>query len=47
MLLEFARKCFVLTDEWYGMTMHDIRELEERIKSELDVKIDSLGKPAE
>ena len=37
--LEFARKAFALTDEWYGMTMDDIRELEERIKAELEVKL--------
>lgn len=41
MLLEFARKTFSLTDEWYGMTMDDIRELEDRIKTELEGKVES------
>jgi hypothetical protein len=47
MLLEFARKTFVLTDEWFGMTMNDIRELEDRIKAELDVKIENLEESEE
>lgn len=38
MLLEFARKTFVLTDEWFGMDMNDIRALEEKIKAELDAQ---------
>lgn len=38
MLLEFARKTFVLTDEWFGMDMNDIRALEDKIKAELDAQ---------
>lgn len=38
MLLEFARKTFVLTDEWFGMDMNDIRVLEDKIKAELDAQ---------
>lgn len=41
MLLEFARKVFSLTDEWYGMSMDNIRELEDRIKAELEGKVES------
>lgn len=43
--MEFARKTFALTDEWYGMTMDDIRDLEEKIKRELDVKVDLNHEP--
>ena len=46
-LLEFARKTFVLTDEWYGMTMDDIRDLEDKIKAELDVKIEDFNQNSE
>lgn len=41
MLLDFARKAFALTDEWFGMTMNDIRELEDQIKAELEGKVES------
>ena len=47
MLLEFARKTFCLTDEWFGMTMDDIRSLEDRIKTELDDKIESMPSKSE
>ena len=30
------RQIFCLTDEWYGMTMDEIREFEEKTKDELD-----------
>lgn len=39
MLLEFALKTFYLTDDWFGMTMDNIRKLEDQIKAELDIKI--------
>ena len=29
---------FCWTDKWHGMTMEDIRELEEKTKRELDVE---------
>lgn len=34
----FHRQVFCSTDKWYGMTMEDIRELEVKIKHELDEK---------
>ncbi|RKP08404.1 hypothetical protein THASP1DRAFT_34681 [Thamnocephalis sphaerospora] len=34
----FSRKLFCWTDKWYGMTMEDIRALEEKTKHELDEK---------
>jgi len=34
--LNFHRQVFCWTDKWYGMTMADIRELEEKTKQELD-----------
>ncbi|KAH3857514.1 hypothetical protein DPMN_100123 [Dreissena polymorpha] len=32
----FHRQVFCLTDKWHGMTMDDIREIEEQTKRELD-----------
>ena len=32
----FHRQLFCWLDQWYGMTMEDIRELEEKTKRELD-----------
>ncbi|RUS27780.1 phosphatidylinositol transfer protein alpha isoform-like protein [Jimgerdemannia flammicorona] len=34
---KFHRQLFSLTDRWYGMTMQDIRDLEDKTKEELDV----------
>ena len=36
----FHRQVFCWLDEWYGMTMEDIRRMEEKTKAELD-KVDS------
>ena len=46
MLLEFAIKTFLLTDNWFGMTMDDIRKLEDQIKAELDIKILETAGPS-
>lgn len=35
-LLNFNRQVFCWTDKWHGLTMADIRELEEKTKHELD-----------
>lgn len=35
-LQKFHRQLFCLTDKWYGMTMEDIRELEDKTTRELD-----------
>ena len=32
----FHRQVFCWTDHWYGLTMQDIRALEDRTKEELD-----------
>ena len=32
----FFLQVFCWTDKWYGMTMEDIRELEDKTKAELD-----------
>jgi len=32
----FHRQVFCWTDQWYGMTMADIRNFEEQVKKELD-----------
>lgn len=34
---------FCLLDGWHGLTIEDIRELEEAVKRELDQKLDKLG----
>lgn len=36
LFLNFHRQVFCWTDKWHGMTMADIRELEEQTKRELD-----------
>jgi hypothetical protein len=38
LFINFSRKLFCWTDRWYGMTMADIRALEEKTKHELDEK---------
>ncbi|PAA54792.1 hypothetical protein BOX15_Mlig008177g2 [Macrostomum lignano] len=37
----FHRQVFCLTDQWFGLTMEDIRQLEERTKRDLDSQIAS------
>uniref|UniRef100_A0A1B6KZI3 Phosphatidylinositol transfer protein N-terminal domain-containing protein n=1 Tax=Graphocephala atropunctata TaxID=36148 RepID=A0A1B6KZI3_9HEMI len=32
----FHRRLFCLTDQWYGLTMTDVRKIEEQLKGELD-----------
>ena len=32
----FHRQVFCWTDEWYGLTMKDIRDIEDKTKEELD-----------
>ena len=32
----FHRQVFCWTDEWYGLTMKDIRAIEDKTKEELD-----------
>ena len=34
----FHRQVFCWTDKWYGMTMEDIRALEDKTKEELEKK---------
>lgn len=36
MMLKFHRQVFCWLDRWYGMSLSDIRELEDRTKQELD-----------
>ncbi|KAI8370600.1 uncharacterized protein BYT42DRAFT_548838 [Radiomyces spectabilis] len=38
LFIKFHRQLFCWTDKWYGMSIQDIRELEEQIKKDLDVK---------
>ena len=38
----FHRQVFCWMDEWYGLTMDDIRRIEEKTKEELD-KVSSLS----
>ena len=38
LLVNFHRQVFCWTDEWYGMTIEDIRRLEEETKAELEQK---------
>lgn len=35
--LKFHKELFMLIDEWYGLTMEDIRRMEQELKAELDV----------
>lgn len=37
-MLTCYRQLFCWMDQWYGMTIPDIRELEEQIKRDLDVQ---------
>ncbi|CAG8594619.1 12224_t:CDS:10 [Dentiscutata erythropus] len=41
---DFHRQVFCWTDKWFGMTLEDIRELEDKTKLDLD---ESLSKPLE
>lgn len=43
MLLDFAIQCICRLDEWFGMSMDDIRKFEDQIKEELDEKLAALG----
>ena len=36
LLTNFHRQLFCWLDKWYGMTMEDIRELEDKTKEELE-----------
>jgi len=38
LFFQFHRQVFCLTDKWSGLTMVDIRELEEKAKAELEIK---------
>lgn len=40
----FYRQLFCWTDRWYGLTIEDIRAIEEQTKKDLDAKRD-LGAP--
>ncbi|ORX62693.1 phosphatidylinositol transfer protein [Hesseltinella vesiculosa] len=40
---KFHRQLFCWTDEWYGMTIEDIRNMEEKTKKELDEKHSGNG----
>lgn len=37
-LLYVKRQLFCWMDQWYGMSIQDIRDLEEQIKKDLDVQ---------
>ena len=39
--MNFHREVFCWMDEWHGLTMKDIRELEERTKEELDQQLNT------
>ncbi|KAI8987532.1 hypothetical protein BDF20DRAFT_850776 [Mycotypha africana] len=43
---KFHRQLFCWTDKWYGMTIEDIRALEEKIKEDLDKKRNEGELPA-
>ena len=43
--LNFNRQVFCWIDNWYGMTMQDIRQLEEKLKEELDEERNKDQKP--
>lgn len=34
----YFRQLFCWMDQWYGMTLDDIRELEDQIKKDLDIR---------
>ena len=38
LFLNFHRQVFCWTDKWHGMTMQDIRELEDKTKDELEAQ---------
>ncbi|KAI8147240.1 hypothetical protein BJV82DRAFT_598317 [Fennellomyces sp. T-0311] len=38
LFIKFHRQLFCWMDQWYGMSIQDIRELEEQIKKDLDVR---------
>ncbi|CDH50250.1 phosphatidylinositol transfer protein alphaisoform [Lichtheimia corymbifera JMRC:FSU:9682] len=38
LFLKFHRQLFCWMDQWYGMSIQDIRDLEEQIKKDLDVQ---------
>ncbi|ORX98708.1 Phosphotidylinositol transfer protein, beta [Basidiobolus meristosporus CBS 931.73] len=38
LLLKFHKQLFCLMDQWYGLTIEDIRNIEEQTKAELDRK---------
>ncbi len=42
-LMKFFKQVYCLMDEWYGMTIEDIRAYEEKTKKELDEKIAKLA----
>jgi len=42
LLLRFSKQVYCLMNDWYGMSMDDIRIYEERIKQELDDRISGL-----
>ncbi|CAO3634544.1 unnamed protein product [Cunninghamella echinulata] len=43
---KFHRQLFCWTDGWYGMTIQDIRDMEEQTKKDLDEKRNLGAKPA-
>jgi hypothetical protein len=45
--LEFARQTFIRLDDWFGMTMEDVRVLEAQVKEELEEKLAAMGKKLE
>ncbi len=44
MLLAFHQQVWCWMDEWYGLTMEDVRKLEQKTKEELKDKIKEDGK---
>lgn len=38
LLYDVKRQLFCWMDQWYGMSIQDIRDLEEQIKKDLDVQ---------
>jgi len=39
LFFKFHRQVYCWLDEWFGMSMHDVREYEAKIKADLDAKI--------
>jgi len=39
LFLQIHRKLFCTTDQWYGMTMEDIRRMEDEVKKELESRL--------